>query len=156
MIVDAQSVKTTDVTKNGGYDGGKKISGIKRHMAIDTNGLPQAILVTRANVSDRLGAFAMFSLADEKLELVQHVMVDGGYTGNDFADQVKLILNAKTTVAKRNELHTFTVLPQQWIVERSWSWLDKCRRFWENCERTLNSSLQMVVLAFLKIVLKRY
>ena len=86
MIVDAQSVKTTDVTKNGGYDGGKKISGIKRHMAIDTNGLPQAILVTRANVSDRLGAFAMFSLADEKLELVQHVMVDGGYTGNDFAD----------------------------------------------------------------------
>lgn len=54
-------------------------------------------------------------------------MVDGGYTGNDFADQVKLILNAKTTVAKRNELHMFTVLPQRWIVERSWSWLDKCR-----------------------------
>ncbi|WP_148037911.1 transposase, partial [Lacticaseibacillus paracasei] len=89
-------------------------------------------------------------------ELVQHVMVDGGYTGNDFADQVKLILNAKTTVAKRNELHTFTVLPQRWIVERSWSWLDKCRRLWKNCERALNSSLQMVVLAFLKIVLKRY
>ena len=38
-------------------------------------------------------------------------------------DQVKLILNAKTTVAKRNELHMFTVLPQRWIVERSWSWL---------------------------------
>ncbi len=90
------------------------------------------------------------------LELVQHVMVDGGYTGNDFADQVKLILNAKTTVAKRNELHMFTVLPQRWIVERSWSWLDKCRRLWKNCERALNSSLQMVVLAFLKIVLKRY
>lgn len=149
MIVDAQSVKTTDLTKNSGYDGGKKISGIKRHMAVDINGLPQAILVTRANVSDRSGALAMF-------KLVQHVMVDGGYTGNDFADQVKLILNAKTTVAKRNELHTFTVLPQRWIVERSWSWLDKCRRLWKNCERALNSSLQMVVLAFLKIVLKRY
>ncbi|WP_155737260.1 transposase, partial [Lacticaseibacillus rhamnosus] len=85
-----------------------------------------------------------------------YVMVDGGYTGNDFADQVKLILNAKTTVAKRNELHMFTVLPQRWIVERSWSWLDKCRRLWKNCEHALNSSLQMVVLAFLKIVLKRY
>ncbi|MBU6048573.1 transposase, partial [Lacticaseibacillus paracasei] len=85
----------------------KKISGIKRHMAVDINGLPQAILVTRANVSDRSGALAMFSLASQNLELVQHVMVDGGYTGNDFADQVKLILNAKTTVAKRNELHTF-------------------------------------------------
>lgn len=149
MIVDAQSVKTTDLTKNSGYDGGKKISGIKRHMAVDINGLPQAILVTRANVSDRSGALAMF------IEMVQHVMVDGGYTGNDFADQVKLILNAKTTVAKRNELHTFTVLPQRWIVERSWSWLDKCRRLWKTCERALNSSLQMVVLAFLNIVLKR-
>ncbi|WP_143875245.1 IS5 family transposase [Oenococcus oeni] len=156
VIVDAQSVKTTDLTKNSGYDGGKKISGIKRHMAVDINGLPQAILVTRANVSDRSGALAMFSLASQNLELVQHVMVDGGYTGNDFADQVKLILNAKTTVAKRNELHMFTVLPQRWIVERSWSWLDKCRRLWKNCERALNSSLQMVVLAFLKIVLKRY
>jgi transposase len=155
VIVDAQSVKTTDLTKNSGYDGGKKISGIKRHMAVDTNGLPQAILVTRANVSDRSGALAMFSLASQNLELVQHVMVDGGYTGNDFADQVKLILNAKTTVAKRNELHTFTVLPQRWIIERSWSWLDKCRRLWKNCERALNSSLQMVVLAFLNIVLKR-
>ena len=77
---------------------------------------------------DRSGALAMFSLASQTLELVQHVMVDGGYTGNDFADQVKLILNAKTTVAKRNELHMFMVLPQRWIVERSWSWLDKCRR----------------------------
>ncbi|RND49260.1 Transposase DDE domain protein [Lacticaseibacillus paracasei] len=123
MIVDAQSVKTTDLTKNSGYDGGKKISGIKRHMAVDINGLPQAI-------------------ASQNLELVQHVMVDGGYTGNDFVDQVKLILNAKTTVAKRNELHTFTVLPQRWIIERSWSWLDKCRRLWKNCERALNSSLQ--------------
>ncbi|WP_335140376.1 transposase, partial [Lacticaseibacillus paracasei] len=84
-----------------GYDSGKKISGIKRHMAVDINGLPQAILVTRANVSDRSGALAMLSLASQNLELVQHVMVDGGYTGNDFADQVKLILNAKTTVAKR-------------------------------------------------------
>ncbi|EQC57718.1 transposase (plasmid) [Limosilactobacillus fermentum MTCC 8711] len=97
-------------------------------MAVDINGLPQAILVTRANVSDRSGALAMLSLASQNLELVQHVMVDGGYTGNDFADQVKLILNAKTMVAKRNELHTFTVLPQRWIIERSWSWLDKCRR----------------------------
>ena len=65
-------------------------------------------------------------------------------------------IDAKTTVAKRNELHMFTVLPQRWIVERSWSGLDKCRRLWKKCERALNSSLQMVVLAFLKIVLKRY
>lgn len=125
-------------------------------MAVDINGLPQAILVTRANVTDRSGAIAMFSLASLNLTSVKRVMVDGGYTGQDFADQVKLVLDAKTTVAKRNELHTFKVMPQRWIIERSWSWLDKCRRLWKNCERKLNSSLQSVVLAFLKIVLNRY
>jgi hypothetical protein len=64
VIVDAQSVKTTDLTKNSGYDGGKKISGIKRHMAVDINGLPQAILVTRANVyrKQRVGGAAMGSV----------------------------------------------------------------------------------------------
>ena len=74
---------------------------------------------------------------------------------HDFPEWHTVYLNAKTTVAKRNELHMFTVLPQRWIIERSWSWLDKCRRLWINCERALNSSLQMVVLAFLNIVLKR-
>ena len=83
-------------------------------------------------------------------------MVDGGYTGNDFADQVKLILNAKTTVAKRNELHRFEVMPQRWVVERSFSWLENCRRLWKNCERQLTTSLQMVVLAFLALLLKRF
>ncbi|WP_148038187.1 transposase, partial [Lacticaseibacillus paracasei] len=126
------------------------------HMAVDINGLPQAILVTRANVSDRSGALAMFSLASQNLELVQHVMVDGGYTGQDFSDQVKLILDASTTLAKRNELHTFKVLPQRWIIGRSWSWLDKCSRLWKNCERKLNSSLQMVLLDYLVLAFRRY
>ena len=47
---------STDLAKNSGYDGGKKISGIKRHMVVDINGLPQAIHINRANVSDREGA----------------------------------------------------------------------------------------------------
>ena len=47
MIVDAQSVKTTDLTKNSGYDGGKKISGIKRHMAVDINGPVHSFTVDR-------------------------------------------------------------------------------------------------------------
>ena len=79
-------------------------------MAFDINGLPQAIHIIRANVSDREGAFAMFSLSNQMLDSVQRVIVDGGYTGQEFSDQVKLILDANTTVAKRNELHTFRVL----------------------------------------------
>ena len=59
-IVDSQSVKNTDSAGNKGYDAGKKVSGIKRHIAVDTQGLPHAIHITTANVTDRAGALAMF------------------------------------------------------------------------------------------------
>jgi transposase len=43
-------------------------------------------------------------------------------------------------IAKRNQLHTFAVIPKRWVVERSFAWLEKCRRLWKNCERKLNIS----------------
>jgi transposase len=153
--VDAQSVKNTDTAEHKGYDAGKKVSGIKRHIAVDTQGLPHAIHVTTANVTDRAGALAMFALHQEDLCKVQNVLVDGGYTGEPFADAVQELLGASVEVVKRNELHTFAVLPKRWVVERSFGWLEKCRRLWKNCERKLNTSLQMVVLAFLVLILKR-
>ena len=52
--VDAQSVKNTDTAQEKGYDAGKKISGIKRHIAVDTQGLPHAIHITTANITDRM------------------------------------------------------------------------------------------------------
>ena len=59
--MDSQSVKNTDSAENKGYDSGKKVSGIKRHIAVDTQGLPHAIHVTTANITDRAGALAMFA-----------------------------------------------------------------------------------------------
>ena len=87
-IVDAQSVKNTDSAENKGYDAGKKVSGIKRHIAVDTQGLPHAIHVTTANVTDRAGALAMFDHHQADLGRVQKVLVDGGYTGKPFAEAV--------------------------------------------------------------------
>lgn len=57
---------------------------------------------------------------------IKKVLVDGGYTGENFADAAKEISNAE--VVKRNEQHKFVVLPKRWIVERSFGWLDKLRR----------------------------
>ena len=79
----------------------------------------------------------------------------GGYTGKPFADEVKRILNADVEVAKRNELHTFAVIPKRWVVERCFAWLEKCRRLWKNCEGLINTRLQIVVLVFLTLLLKR-
>jgi transposase len=155
VIIDAQSVKNTDTADEKGYDAGKKVSGIKRHIAVDTQGLPHAIHITTANVTDRAGALAAFDVAKKDLSDVKNVLADGGYTGDAFAKAVQEKLGATVEIAKRNELHTFAVIPKRWVVERSFSWLDKCRRLWKNCERKLNSSLHMAVLAFSTLLLKR-
>jgi transposase len=154
--VDAQSVKNTDTAQNKGYDAGKKVSGIKRHIAVDTQGLPHAIHVTTADVTDRAGALAMFGRHKQALSNVVNVMVDAGYTGAPFAQGVRQLLEASVEGVKRNELHRFAVMPTRWVVERSFAWLEKCRRLWKNCERKLQTSLQFVVLAFLALLLRRY
>ena len=107
------------------------------------------------NVTDRAGALAMFDQHRDGLSQVRNVLVDGGYTGKPFAAAVQGMLGATVEVVKRSELHTFVVLPKRWVVERSFAWLEKCRRLWKNCERKLNTSLQMVALAFTALILKR-
>ncbi|MCJ2162913.1 IS5 family transposase [Lentilactobacillus kefiri] len=156
IIVDAQSVKNTATAENKGYDAGKKISGIKRHLAVDINGFPQAIHITRANVSDRDGASAMIALYANDLRHVRNVLVDGGYSGANFKLDVMSNLQATVQVAKRNELHKFEVMPQRWLVERSFSWLENCRRLWKNCERQLHTSAMMMTLAFISVLLRRF
>lgn len=155
-IVDAQSVKNTDTAKHKGYDAGKKVSGIKRHIAVDTNGLPHAIHVTTANVSDKAGAIAMVGTHKDSLGRVKNVLVDGGYLGAPFAKSIQETIGATVEVAKRSQLHTFKVMPKRWVVERSFAWLEKCHRLWKNCEHYLNTSLQMVVLAFVALLMKRF
>src|SRR5213082_3299890 len=76
-IVDAQSVKNTDTAEEKGYDGGKRVSEIKRHLATDTQGLPHAIEVTTAAVTDRDGAILMVEREKENLSDVKNVLTDG-------------------------------------------------------------------------------
>ena len=157
MICDAQSVKNTDTAGLKGYDAGKKVSGIKRHIAVDTQGLPHAVAVTTADVTDRQGALQAFKRCTPNLHQVQSVLTDSGYTGEPFARGVRETLGEHVTVeiAKRSELHTFKVMPKRWVVERSFAWLEKNRRLSKNHERQLNTSLQFVHLAFLALLLRR-
>lgn len=182
LIIDAQSVKNTETAHLKGYDGGKKVSGIKRHIAVDTQGLPHTIHVTAANISDQAGGIEMFQPAVEgaienstqtptqstpqasaqsttksnaKKSSVKTVLADGGYTGDKFKQAIEDSLCAEVQIAKRSELHTFKVIPNRWIVERSFSWLEKCRRLWKNCERLISSSKSMIQLAFIRLILKR-
>ncbi len=137
----------------------EKVSGIKLHIGVDTLGLPHAIMVTTVNVTDRTGAINMVDYycdVTDHLSALKKIMADGGYTGETFANTVKALSGAEVEIVKRNEFHTFAVLPKRWIVERSFAWLDKCRRLWKNCERKLQNSLQMFSLAFIRLLLNRY
>jgi transposase len=142
--------------KKKGMTGGKKISGTKIHLGVDTLGLPNGIHVTTANITDRDGAKEMFKRYAPKLARIVKVLCDGGYAGENFAKAVMSLINAAVEVAKRSELHKFAVIPKRWIVERSLGWLDHFRRLWKNCERKLHTTHQMVTLAFISVLLKRY
>ncbi len=109
---DAQSVKNTDTSKHKGYDSGKEISGIKRHIAVDTQGFPDAIAVTTEGVPDRK-VLEAFTQHKKSLSAVVNLLADDAYTGQHFADTVAEILGAKVEIAKRNELHTFKVMRQR-------------------------------------------
>ena len=135
---------------------GLKKSGVKIHAAVDILGFPYALGVTTANVSDRDGAVAMFSQSYYNSPRLTKILVDGAYTGQDFADIIKALVGAEVEVVKRSELHTFVVIPKRWIVERSFGWLDKCRLLWKNCECFLSSTLAAVKFAFLSILLRRF
>jgi transposase len=131
------------------------VSGIKRHLAVDTQGLPHAIDVTTADVNDRDAAILLLLENADTLSAVLKLLVDGGYTGEDFARRVWAVLGATVEIAKRSNMHRFVVIPKRWVVERSFAWLEKCRRLWKNCERHLHTSQQMIVLAFVALLLRR-
>ena len=104
LIVDAQSVKNADTAGFKGYDAGKKVSGIKRHIAVDTQGFPHATAVTTANVTDRKGALQAFERCKGSLSAVSSVLADGGYIGEPFAKGVQEYLGEHVSVqiAKRD------------------------------------------------------
>ena len=117
--------------------------------------LPHGIHLTPANETDRAGALPLLERLKESLPRLEKVLVDGGYRGPAFAATVAALTGARVEVVKRQERHPFTVLPQRWVVERSFAWLEKCRRLWRNAERLLVSSRAMVQRAFIRILLKR-
>ena len=136
--MDAQSVKNTDTAALKGYDAGKKVSGIERHIAADTQRFPHAVDVTTAEVTDRKGALQALKPCKPNLGRVQSVLCDSGYTGAPFAQGVREALGEQVTVqiAKRSELHKFAVIPKRWVVERSFAWLEK--RKTGGCGRTVS------------------
>lgn len=80
-VIDSQSVKTTGVGGVRGYDGGKKLSGRKRHLVVETQGLVLRAKVHSAAIQDRAALPAVLEGIHQEFPRLQHTWVDSGYTG---------------------------------------------------------------------------
>ena len=155
-IIDAQSVKNTLVSsEDKGFDVGKKIKGIKRHIIVDTLGLVLSVVIQSASVQDRDGAVDVVSKLCESWKRVVKIFADGGYTGQ-LINTIKTKFKIELEIIKRKELHTFKILPKRWIVERTFAWIDTNRRNSKNYERLNNTSVAMVHLSAIRIMLKHF
>lgn len=154
-IIDAQSVKNTLVScEDKGFDAGKKIKGIKRHILVDTLGLVLAVVIQSASVQDRDGAVSVIEKMKESWKKVIKIFADGGYRGQ-LIETIKTKFKIELEIIKRDELHTFKILPKRWIVERTFAWLDTNRRNSKNYERLNETSVAMVHLSAIRIMLNR-
>jgi len=129
---------------------------VKIHLGVDIIGMPHAITATPANITDREGAAEMIALFRSRLTGVLKVLCDGGYTGDDFAKIIDELIGAVVEIAKRSDMHKFVVIPKRWVVERTFGWLDKYRRFWKNCEKYTDNLVQLIVISFIRLILKRF
>jgi putative transposase len=155
-IIDAQSVKNTLVSSESkGFDAGKKIKGIKRHIIVDTLGLILAVVIQSASVQDRDGAPDVIDKLLESWKKIIKIFADSSYRGK-LIDTVKTKFKITLEIIKRDELHTFKILPKRWIVERTFSWIDTNRRNSKNYERLNQTSVAMVHLSAIRIMLNRF
>ena len=78
--IDSQSVKTTEVGGERGYDGAKKVTGRKRHIFVDTLGLLLAVTVTTAALDDAAAAPRVFAqVQPETFPRLEKVWADQKY-----------------------------------------------------------------------------
>jgi putative transposase len=154
-ILDSQSIRTAEGGEERGFDAGKKITGRKRHLAVDTLGLVWAVVVHGAYWQDHDGAvFVLQKL--KSFGRLRVLFADSAYGRNDLPSWVKQTFGwLLQTVLRPAEAAGFIVLPKRWIVERTFAWLARCRRHSKDYERTTESSEAMIYLTMIALMSRR-
>jgi putative transposase len=154
-VVDSQSVKTTEAGGPTGYDAGKKIKGRKRHLIVDTLGLPLVLVVHPANIQDRDGLGLVCTRINEKFPSLAHLFADGAYQG-DVATGNAAEAGLQLEVVKRDpQAKGFVVLRKRWVVERTFAWLGRNHRLAKDFERLVHASTAMVTVAIIQLLARR-
>jgi transposase len=155
-VIDSQSVKTTESGGPCGYDAGKKIKGRKRHIVTDTSGHLVGLQVHAADIQDRDGAVALFRSIWRLYPWLRHIFADGAYAGDKLKKAVSKFGCWTFEIVKRSDTATgFEVLPRRWVVERTFAWLNRCRRLAKDFEATITSAVAWVLIAHIRRLTRR-
>ena len=157
VVVDSQSVKTTEAGGPCGFDAGKKVKGRKRPLAVDTLGLPIECQITVASTQDRDALAPLLKAVKLKSPWVKMSFVDGGYQGDEAQRASFEASRIAITVVKRTDKQVkgFVALPKRWGVERTLGWINRARRLSKDYEATIESALAWLPLALAFLIMRR-
>jgi putative transposase len=154
-IIDSQSVATTEMGGEKGFNPHKQVKGRKRHLMTDTLGLILFVVVSAACIADSDGAEYIFHETKGRFPRLRTVLVDQGYKGwlADFAKRWFGII--VDVVTRSPEQRGFVVQPQRWKIERTFGWLDWSRLLSKEYGRTTESSESDIYLASIRLMMRR-
>ena len=156
LLIDSQSVKTTESGGPRGYDAGKKIKGRKRHILTDTEGNLVHAVIHTADIQDRDGAPLVLAEIIKRFPWLRHVFADGGYAGDKLRQALRRIGKWTLEIVKRSDTAKgFVVLPRRWVVERTLAWLNRNRRLAKDFEQTIASATAWLFIASIQLFARR-
>jgi len=139
-----------------GYDAGKKVTGRKRHILVDTLGLLLNVAVHPANIQDRDGVALVLDQRTRRLfPFIERVFADGGYQGRKPQRPPHLPHWIIDIVKRPDTAIGFEVVPKRWIVERTLAWISRCRRLARDFERYARTVAAFIRLAMIRLMLRR-
>lgn len=141
--------------ESNGYDAYKNVKGRKRHLLVDTLGLPLSVHVTPASVQDRVGARLLLVGLKPLMPRLRKIWADGAYGGEKLAKWCEQQGGWELEVVERDrEVEGFRVLAKRWIVERTFGWLRRDRRLARDYERKVQTSETLIEVAMIRLILK--